>query len=588
MSIGSCVCKLRSDNWVIEGDPYLLHRVERALPNTKRVDRTIVVRATDEAARDLMWFRTRFPMQVEPEVVLRVAAARYTKNLVRAKEVLSEGYVPSPVAFAPGESPRDYQSVAADLFRATKQLLIADGLGCGKTISALAAIADENLRPAVVVLPPHLEYQWKQQLKRFLPRLMVHGVASTTPYSLQVFKRCQCGEMVDSVVHTKRNRLYCTKCSLPVHAGGRYPDVVLVTYNKLKSWVPTLTRFCKTVIFEECHALRRSESEKWRAARDLSHAMQYRAGLSATPIYNYGGEAWNLFECLAPGFLGTKDLFRSTWCEMIGYGGREPALANPDAFGAYLRANNLMIRRTAAEVGIKLGDSQRITHQIEADPSVFDRIQGKASELARIILDDTKRARGETMQAASMFDVLLRQATGLAKAPYVAAFVELILQQDIPVVLFGWHRAVYDVWLEKLREWKPALYTGSESQEQKTAAVHRFRTGDTNLFICSLRSGEGLDGLQFRCSTNVFGELDWSPSVHSQCIGRTDRDGQTQPVNSYFLVSEFGLDPYMAQVLGIKRDQAESILGDKQLGPIRRVDSETAIRSIAAGFLSRR
>src|SRR5579884_3848269 len=43
----------------------------------------------------------------------------------------------------------------------------------------------------------------------------------------------------------------------------------------------------------------------------------------------------------------------------------------------------------------------------------------------------------------------------------------------------------------------------------------------------SLRSGAGLDGLQEDCTVGVFGELDWSPEQHRQCIGRLDRDGQT-------------------------------------------------------------
>jgi hypothetical protein len=68
----------------------------------------------------------------------------------------------------------------------------------------------------------------------------------------------------------------------------------------------------------------------------------------------------------------------------------------------------------------------------------------------------------------------------------------------------------------------------------------------------SLRSGAGLDGLQKRCSTMVFGELDWSPGVHHQCIGRLDREGQEQPVTAMFLVCDDGSDPPMMEVLGLK------------------------------------
>ncbi len=70
------------------------------------------------------------------------------------------------------------------------------------------------------------------------------------------------------------------------------------------------------------------------------------------------------------------------------------------------------------------------------------------------------------------------------------------------------------------------MYTGSESGSQKDKAVKSFVNGDTNLMFISLCSGVGLDGIQKRCSVAVFEELDWSPGIHHQLIGRLDREGQ--------------------------------------------------------------
>src|SRR5690606_29473386 len=133
--------------------------------------------------------------------------------------------------------------------------------------------------------------------------------------------------------------------------------------------------------------------------------------------------------------------------------------------------------------------------------------------------------------------VLLRQATGIAKAPYVAEFVRLLVQSGESVVVFAWHRAVYDVLLSRLASLHPVMYTGSESPAQKQNALDRFRKGDSQVFLMSLRAGAGLNGLQERCSVAVFAELDWSPGVHEQCIGRLARDGQSSPVLAYFLVA---------------------------------------------------
>lgn len=590
MSTGfqDCKCVLRDGYWFLSGDPHILHRAMKIFLGASRAEGKIKIRATDETARDILWFKSRYPMKVQPEVVLRVAAGRYMMAQRKRTAILADGYEPKPVKFAEGEAPRPYQIIAADLVKASASLLLADGLGVGKTASAITAMADPAMRPALIVAPPALELQWKSQLKRFLPDLSVHAVDSTKPYALNVMKPCQCGAMVDSRLHTKWSKLFCPKCNLPVHAGGRSPDVVLCSYTKLDNWADHLSRFAKMVVWEECHSLRRSDSLKWKAAKTIADSVPVKMGLSGTPIYNYGGEMWNVLECIAPGFLGPKDTFRETWCSGYGGQGKEPALSDPEALGSYLRSHGVMLRRTAEEVGIKLDAHQKITYPIQADTSAFNAVSGRAAELARIILDEAKQKRGDSMRASGEFDAMMRQATALAKLPYVADFVELLLEQDIPVVLFAYHRQVYDVLSTRMNRWRPAFYTGTESSLQKDAAVTRFRNGDTSLFVCSLRSGEGLDGLQFRSCTNVFAELDWSPACMDQCCGRTYRDGQKHPVNSYFLVSDFGIDPIMSQVLGLKRDQSEGLLGSRSIGPVKKIDQAQAIRDLAMKYLSRR
>ena len=135
------------------------------------------------------------------------------------------------------------------------------------------------------------------------------------------------------------------------------------------------------------------------------------------------------------------------------------------------------------------------------------------------------------------------------------------------VILYGFHRAVYDIWRESFRD--PAngppipvrMITGSETPTQKDDAVRDFcREGGARVLIASRRSGAGIDGLQHVCSTVVFGELDWSPKVHDQCVMRVDRDGQTEPVQAFFCASEIGADPIMVEVNGAKRNNSEPVI----------------------------
>ena len=174
-------------------------------------------------------------------------------------------------------------------------------------------------------------------------------------------------------------------------------------------------------------------------------------------------------------------------------------------------------------------------------------------------------------------------------ALYVAELVRLLLEEeDEPIVLFGWHRDVYNIWAERFEDLKPAWYTGTETPAQKTAEAERFLAGDTKLLIMSLRSGSGLDGLQKVSSRVVIGELDWSPAALEQCIGRVYRDGQARPVLAYYVTTNGGCDPAMLDVLGVKRQQLDGVrepFGEMQ--EIREVDPNH-LRNLARDYLNRR
>ena len=154
-----------------------------------------------------------------------------------------------------------------------------------------------------------------------------------------------------------------------------------------------------------------------------------------------------------------------------------------------------------------------------------------------------------------------RQATGVAKAPFVAAFVRALLDNGEKVLLFAHHHAVMDIYKKELTSYHPAFLTGRETTKQKDDAVARFMEGKTNLCVISLRAASGLN-LQ-RASCVVFGELDWSPAVHSQAEDRAHRMGQKDSILCYYLVAPQGSDRDMQDALGLKVSQFVALMGDK-------------------------
>lgn len=546
--------------WLIECEPFVRTRMKRVFPKAPQVAGNVLYLSdTPENARELEWFLIRYPMLMDPHVEDRLRSrASYQMSIEQKVAALLEGREPiPPIELA--LPPREYQVYGAAMLNTRNGLLLADEVGVGKTVTGICSIVHPDNLPALVVTPTNLPTQWVEQLNRFAPDLLVHQIKKGSVYSL--FPRKRAGGLFPD----------------------RLPDVIVTNYFKLRGWADHLAGQVKLVIFDECQQLRNNESDIYRACEHVASHAQRRLGMSATPIYNYGGEFFWVLQCLMSDVLGSREEFLREWCG--GYEAGKLKLADPEAFGAFLRREGIMLRRTRKDVGRELPGLQKIPHLVNCDSNELARVAGNAIALARIIMQPTEEHRGDKMNASGQFDAIMRQATGVAKAPYVAEFVRLLLESGEKVLLFGWHREVYSIWLEMLKDFNPRLYTGSETPAVKEASKKAFEKGETNLLIMSLRAGAGADGLQFVCRTAVFGELDWSPGVHEQCYGRLYRDGQPDPVAAYFLHSDEGTDPVMVDALRIKRDQIEGVNNPGSTGIVEMEKGSDNIREVARRML---
>jgi SNF2 family DNA or RNA helicase len=552
--------------WLIDAEPHVILKLKRVFPKvSKKSHGTIKLTDTVEVARDLEWFMARYPLDADEatreKLIARAAAHRENETLVAS---LLAGIRP-PRAFNLALPPREYQKIAADLCIATGGLLVVDDVGLGKTCTGICVLTHEDARPALVVTLTHLPPQWKAEIEKFAPGLRVHVLKKATPYPL--------------TSNPKQLALNTIEPSTP--------DVIICNYHKLDGWASTLAGLVKTVIFDEVQELRREGSNKTSAAKAIAARAKYRLGLSATPIYNLGDEMFSVMEAVRPGAMGARSEFVQEWCTKPDSYDRS-RISNPKAFGTYLRDAGLMIRRTRSDVGRELPPLTKVPQQVDCDTKALDKVESSATELARIIMSQATLGRGEKFRAAEEFSMLMRQATGIAKAPYVAEFVKMLLDSEEKIVLYGWHRTCYDLWLDRLSAFHPVMFTGSESANEKEQSRKAFTKGKSRVLFMSLRAGAGLDGLQEVCRTVVFGELDWSPGVHEQCTGRIYRDGQRDPVFAYYLMADSGSDPIVADVLGMKTSQIRGIR-DPQGGLVEALQGDGQhVKRLAQDFLKRR
>ena len=550
----SGVCMLKRDKWVIAADPSAMIMLKRIFP---RVDKgelgQVEIKRTEEVDRLLQWFLDLCPMELGARDLAQLhggAEAHRARGRV-VRELQSADYVPT--AYALAVPPRDYQRVAADMAERMSRLLLADDTGVGKTISAITLLSREHCRPALVVSPAgNMPRQWREQLDRCLPGLRIFTCVGQTPSTPSV--------------------------------GGKFPDVVICPYHLLQYWGDVLVGRVRTVVFDEVQDLRHTENNKYPAARAISLKADFALGMSATPSYNYGGEYFAVLDAINPGCLGTWEEFDREWC-VEGGERRKKRVRNPDAFGFHLDKSGLRLRRTRKDVGRELPPLTIAPTPCACNAAELNRIAGKAGALARILTSRTSDNFAK-MKAAADLDRELRQATGIGKAPHIAEFIAALLDGgERSVVCFLHHKAVYDLVVQGLKiafgpDFRVGLYNGDASDRQKQEALRGFKAGEIPVLLMGLRAGSaGLDGLQHVCRTVVHGELDWSPWIHHQATSRIDRDGQPDPVTAYWLLSDEGSDPMIAEVCGAKRQQGVVISDPKEeRRAVEQVDVNRATR----------
>lgn len=549
--------------WEFHSRPHIRARLRRMF-NAKYAERGnfCSIAHTEANAVDVAWVLERYPHEIEP---FHRSLLSQSVNAAKDREKLTERILSGELFSEPLDLAlplRPYQAQAVELVLAVRGLLVGDDLGLGKTSIGIGLAASPDSGQVVVCCPPHLQRQWIAQFRKFAPKMSVEVGKTTKP-------------------HPTRSK------------------VLILPYSKVMGWAGEI--FPHTVILDEVHELRHEGTKKYDAVRLMCETAEYRLGLSATPVYNTGGEAFSIINILRPESLGTREEFVREWCTASSQFSDKAYVDDPAALGAYLREQSLMLRRVRADVGKELPPVASFSHQVSYSEDVMKRLTSDVLQHARMLVG-TGGTFEERGQAARELDLRLRQATGIAKAPFVADFVADLVASGKKVLLAGWHRDVYDVWTREFnqRGIHYGMYTGSESTAAKDAVVKQFKDAPGGaVLIMSLRSGAGLDGLQEVADTVVIGELDWSPQVHAQLIGRLQRDGQFNPdgITVFYLVADGGADPIIASILGVKLEQGHGItdpdLNIEDLPTTHELTSDiinvgpNRIRDLARDFLNR-
>ena len=550
---GTLSYNARRKQWVIKGEPCVTEMAKRLFPGSAGARRGEArFTAHRRMIGDVNWLMQRYPLSIaEKDKVRFQDALRDAQNYYRQKERARTALPTAeilPDCFD-GQL-RPFQQTGVSFLNLTPRALLADEMGLGKTVQALASVSMRELFPVCVVVPPHLVLNWHRESQHFvrihgrLPR--IHVLKGLTPYELPE------------------------------------ADIYIVHYLLLRGWKEVLpNQAFRAVVFDEIQELRRAGTDKYSAASLLAESCDVVMGLSGTPVYNHGGEIWNVVNILDFHFLGDWESFSREWC--AGYG--NSIVLKPDLLGDHLRREGLMLRRTKQEVLPELPEKRRLVQEIDADDQIYRQLMRPALEKLRRYRTDEEMTRSARALLEDQISQEERQATGVAKAPYVCQFVRALCDAGEKVLLFAHHHKVMDLYKKELSGLHPVFITGRETDGQKQIAVDRFMEDKTDLCCISLRAASGLNLQKATCV--VFGELDWSPAVHSQAEDRAHRIGQKDSLLCYYLVSPRGSDADMQEALGLKVSQFMGLMGDRPQTEGEMLESASVARRHVEKLLKR-
>ena len=425
------------------------------------------------------------------------------------------------------------------LLKSSGNALLADEMGLGKTVQTLAYVSTEKQTfPVLIVAPLVTLKNWEREIEKFLKRKSRNGriVESESP-SVTLIRTGKSKELPKS-------------------------DMYVINYELLLKRSEDIEKLgIRTIVCDEVHNLRSKTTQKYKAVKKLAAlpTVNYRIGLSGTPIYNRGSEIWPIIDILKPGLLGSFKEFCEYFC-YVNDKGKAIVLENKRASLRNELQKHVMLRRKKSDVLKELKDKVRYKEVIASDTDFY------LEELDKIwkkLESEQKEAQTEFSKSASYHRAIQseRQIAGIAKLSHVINFVKNIMEIEESVVVFCHHKVIHKLLHESLQEFSPVSIIGGQSDNLRQDQIDKFQRGESKLMIAGIRAGNVGINLT-RAKYVIFAELDWSPAIHRQAEDRLHRIGQKNTVFAYYLIGNGTLDDHVASILVDKSYEIDAIMDE--------------------------
>lgn len=517
------------DQW-IKIDPDVLAQYQEALALQKTISASSKV--SKEQLRQIL------------DIYENIEGIEYDEGILELKQflIVSE---PIPDCFC-GQL-KDYQNVGYSFlkqhFLSKMGVLLADDMGLGKTVQIIALLAylyeNDNLSPALIVMPNSLIENWKAELLRFLPAaraIYVHQGSSRSRQS-EYIKRC---------------------------------DIVLTTYETLSRDQALLGKIrWSCVICDEVQKIKNFKTLAANAVKGMN--TNCRIALTGTPVENRLGELWSIVDFAQPGLLKSYYYFRKTYELPIQSGSVDKNELVEDLLE---KLSPVFLRRTK-DVVLKgqLPEKYEINKNVE--------ISDLQRQLYTIILDEYKNSDENIALATIQKLIMVCSHPRLLLKSDIAQMSASQLEEESPK-LYWTIQLLKDL---QAKNEKVVIFTGYKRMQAILRQVIYEELGIDTKIINGEVKGNRLDiikefgdvdgfnvlilspraagvGLNIVAANNVIHYTrEWNPAIENQATDRVYRIGQKKDVSVFypilmspdFTTSEERLDTLLQEKRGLMK-----------------------------------
>ncbi len=462
-------------------------------------------------------------------------------------------------------TPFPYQIAGVEYIINRDGCILADQMGLGKTGQAILAMNMRKNVECLIICPSVLKMNWLKEIRKWMI-----GTVKCTIYDgkkLRVYEKQLTHHPKTTIVHI---------CNY---------DILSKHLTRL-SYIPF-----NFFISDESQYIKNKDSNRTRAAMILARKAKWKLFITGTPIYNRPVDLFVPLNLIDPAVFFNLDDFQEKYC-----GGKKNGYIKKsimDELNQLLRSK-YMIRRLAADVLKDLPSKMKdvivlsedtlnsiVAKEQNAIKSSKEKEEYLRAEIARLKeisknnpnLEAEYKSKVKSLREIKFKNfgeiAKIRKELAIKKAPYVMEFVRECLENSedpqSKIVVFGHHTEVLQTIYNGLKKYKPVVIIGDTSDAHRQRAIKLFsEKNDTRVFIGSMgAAGTGVDGLQNNCSTVVFAELDWTPSLVDQAESRLQRIGQKSTVWVYHIVADGSIDGKIAKLLVQKEKVSKQILDFK-------------------------